>query len=141
VTAASACAAYAGIPLTHRDYAQSCVFTTGHRRGDGTLEIDFEGLIRPGQTIVFYMGLSGLAALTQGLIAHGMRPDMPAALVQQGTTENQRVVAGPLHALSALAEEVKLRAPTLIIVGEVVGLRERLAWFEPHGGGGSFWGD
>ena len=139
ITAASGCAAYAGIPLTHRDHAQSCVFATGHRRGDGSLSIDFEGLIRPGQTIVFYMGLAGLESLAEGLLRHGMAPDTPAALVQQGTTPNQKVIAGPLSALPEMAARANLRAPTLIIVGEVVRLRERLAWFRPEEGRGGFW--
>lgn len=141
VTAASGCAAYAGIPLTHRDHAQSCVFTTGHRRGDGSLQIDFEGLVRPAQTIVFYMGLSGARALAEGLLAHGMSGEMPVALIQQGTTLNQRVVTGPLRSLETLAEASRLRAPTLVIVGEVVRLREQLAWFQPRGGEGPFWAD
>ncbi|MBA1145519.1 uroporphyrinogen-III C-methyltransferase [Ectothiorhodospiraceae bacterium WFHF3C12] len=141
VTAASGCAAYAGIPLTHRDHAQSCVFTTGHRRGDGSLQIDFEGLVRPAQTIVFYMGLTGLRALVEGLIAHGLSPQTPAALVQQGTTRNQRVVSGELDNLERLAGEARLRAPTLVIVGEVVRLRERLGWFQPRGGEGAFWAE
>lgn len=139
ITAASGCAAYAGIPLTHRDYAQSCVFTTGHRRADGSLQIDFDGLVRPAQTIVFYMGLSGVKALADGLMAHGMPRETPAALIQQGTTLNQRVVSGPLERLGVLAEASRLRAPTLVIVGEVVRLREQLAWFEPRGGDAPFW--
>lgn len=131
ITAASGCAAYAGIPLTHRDYAQSCVFVTGHRKADGELALDFESLVRPGQTVVFYMGLAGLARLTAGLIAHGMRADMPAALIQQGTTGQQRVFVGPLSDLPQQAVEHVVQPPTLVIVGEVVCLRERLAWFEP----------
>lgn len=131
ITAASGCAAYAGIPLTHRDYAQSCVFVTGHRKADGELALDFESLVRPGQTVVFYMGLAGLARLAAGLIAHGMRADMPAALIQQGTTQRQRVFVGPLSELPQHAIEHVVQPPTLVIVGEVVRLRERLAWFEP----------
>lgn len=131
ITAASGCAAYAGIPLTHRDHAQSCVFVTGHRRADGVLDLDFSGLVRPSQTVVFYMGLAGLPALVRGLTAHGMNPRMPAALVQQGTTDQQRVVTAPLADLPRRADEAALQPPTLIIVGEVVRLRERLAWFDP----------
>ena len=131
VTAANGCAAYAGIPLTHRDYAQSCVFVTGHRKADGELALDFESLIRPGQTVVFYMGLAGLAQLSAGLIAHGMPADMPAALIQQGTTGRQRVFVGPLSELPQQAMQHDVRPPALVIVGEVVRLRERLAWFEP----------
>lgn len=131
ITAASGCAAYAGIPLTHRDYAQSCVFVTGHRKADGELALDFKALIRPGQTVVFYMGLAGLAKLTAGLIAHGMPADVPAALIQQGTTGRQRVFVGPLSELPQQAMEHSVRPPALVIVGEVVRLRKRLAWFEP----------
>lgn len=131
ITAANGCAAYAGIPLTHRDYAQSCVFVTGHRKADGELAVDFEPLVRPGQTVVFYMGLAGLSKLAAGLIAHGMRADMPAALIQQGTTGEQRVFVGPLSELPQQAVERAVRPPTLVIVGEVVRLRARLAWFEP----------
>lgn len=131
ITAASGCAAYAGIPLTHRDYAHSCVFVTGHRKADGELALDFESLVRPGQTVVFYMGLAGLARLTAGLIAHGMRADMPTALIQQGTTGQQRVFVSPLSELPQQALEHIVQPPTLVIVGEVVRLRERLAWFEP----------
>lgn len=132
VTAASGCAAYAGIPLTHRDYAQSCVFATGHRR-EGVLDLDFEGLVRDGRTLVFYMGLHSLQDLCDGLITHGMRPDMPAALIQQGTTVAQEVVAAPLSGLPEAVERSGIRAPTLLIIGEVVGLRDRLAWFEGTG--------
>ena len=131
ITAASGCAAYAGIPLTHRDYAQSCVFVTGHRRANGELALDFEPLVRPCQTVVFYMGLGGLAELTAGLIAHGMRADMPAALIQQGTTPDQRVLVASLSDLPQRAVEQAMRPPTLVIVGEVVRLHERLAWFAP----------
>jgi uroporphyrin-III C-methyltransferase / precorrin-2 dehydrogenase / sirohydrochlorin ferrochelatase len=137
ITAASGCAAYAGIPLTHRDYAQSCVFVTGHRK-NGILDLDFERLARPDQTVVIYMGLQGLPELVAGLLHHGMPPSMPAALVQQGTTTNQRVVSGPLVDLPGAAAQAQLRAPTLVIVGEVVRLREKLAWFE-GGGSGGFW--
>ncbi len=129
ITAANGCAAYAGIPLTHREYAQSCVFVTGHRKANGELTVDFDSLVRPGQTVVFYMGLTGLAQLVTGLIGHGMRADMPAALIQQGTTDRQRVLVAPLSELPQQAVEQVMLPPTLIIVGEVVRLRERLAWF------------
>lgn len=131
ITAANGCAAYAGIPLTHRDYAQSCLFVTGHRKANGELALDFEALIRPGQTLVFYMGLASLAQLTAGLIAHGMRADMPAALIQQGTTDQQRVFVAPLSELPQQAAAHIAHPPALVIVGEVVRLRQRLAWFEP----------
>jgi len=129
ITAASGCAAYAGIPLTHRDYAQSCVFATGHRK-NGALDLDFRGLVREAQTLVFYMGLHSLRELCDGLVAHGMREDMPAALVQQGTTVAQQVIVAPLTQLPVAVERAGIRAPTLLIIGEVVRLRERLAWFD-----------
>lgn len=137
ITAANGCAAYAGIPLTHRDYAQSCTFVTGHRK-HGKLDLDFAGLVRPQQTLVIYMGLQWLKDLAAGLIAHGMPPTMPAALVQQGTTDNQRVFAASIAELPTVAAKHEVHAPTLVIVGEVVRLRDRLAWFEGSGEG-RFW--
>ena len=129
VTAAAGVAAYAGIPLTHRDYAHSCVLVTGHLK-DGTMDLDWHGLARPKQTLVIYMGLLGLDALCRQLIAHGLPADMPAAVVQQGTLPQQRVVTGTLTTLAAAVEKAQLHAPTLVIVGDVVRLRERLAWFD-----------
>ena len=132
ITAASGCAAYAGIPLTHRDYAQSCAFVTGHRK-DGELDLDFRGLVRDGQTLVFYMGLHSLRDVCAGLIAEGMAPEMPAAMVQQGTTRAQAVIEGTVSDLPEAVEGREVRAPTLLIIGEVVRLRRRLGWF--HGSG------
>jgi len=129
VTAASGCSAYAGIPLTHRDHAQACVFVTGHRRSDGGLAVDFEALARPGQTVVIYMGLGGLPDLIAGLVAQGLAGETPAAAVEQGTTPDQRVVTGTLATLVGRVA-TGLQPPALVIVGEVVRLRERLAWFE-----------
>lgn len=131
ITAASGVAAYAGIPLTHRDYAQSCVFVTGHLK-DGGLDLDWDRLAAPNQTIVVYMGLQGLETLCAKLIGHGLPADTPVAIVQQGTTPNQRVVTGTLATLSKNPEVAELHAPTLIIVGGVVTLRENLAWFRPE---------
>jgi len=130
VTAAAGCASYAGIPLTHRDYAQSVVFVTGHLQ-HGSLSLNWQALAQPRQTIVIYMGLLGVDQLCEKLVAHGLSASMPAALVQQGTMPQQRVLAGTLASLPALVRESGARAPTLIIVGEVVKLRERLKWFEP----------
>ena len=130
ITAASGVSAYAGIPLTHRDYAQSCVFVTGHLK-DGTMNLDWDALARPNQTIVVYMGLHGLATLCAELVAHGLSSATPAAIVQQGTTQNQRVVTGTLATLPDMAAVEKLKAPTLIIIGGVVTLREKLSWFHP----------
>lgn len=127
ITAAAGVAAYAGIPLTHRNYAQACVFVTGHLK-DGTMNLDWPGLARRRQTVVIYMGLHGLPVLCQKLIEHGLPADWPAAIVQQGTTPRQRTVAGTLTTLPGLATAAHLRAPTLIIVGEVVKLHGKLNW-------------
>ncbi|MDD5058110.1 MAG: siroheme synthase CysG [Sideroxydans sp.] len=131
ITAASGVASYAGIPLTHRDYAQSCMFVTGNLK-DGTMNLDWGALARPKQTVVVYMGLHGLNTLCAKLIEHGMPQDTPIAIVQQGTTPNQRVITGTLATLPGIAEREKPQAPTLIIVGGVVTLREKLAWFHPQ---------
>ena len=129
ITAASGCAAYAGIPLTHRDHAQSVRFVTGHLK-DGSTDLPWTDLVAPGQTLVLYMGLVGLPQICQALIDHGRAADTPAALVQQGTTQNQRVFTGTLANLPQLVAEHEVHAPTLVIVGEVVTLREKLAWFD-----------
>jgi uroporphyrin-III C-methyltransferase / precorrin-2 dehydrogenase / sirohydrochlorin ferrochelatase len=131
ITAATGAAAYAGIPLTHRDYAQSCVFVTGHLK-DGSVDLDWPMLARPHQTIVVYMGLLGLPVLCRQLIAHGLPATTPAAIVQQGTTHKQRVLTGSLETLPDLTTAANLIPPTLIIVGEVVKLHQKLAWFEPE---------
>lgn len=129
ITAASGCASYAGIPLTHRDYAQSVRFVTGHLK-DHSCDLPWVDLVAPGQTLVFYMGLVGLPLICEQLICHGRAADTPAALIQQGTTRNQRVFTGTLANLPQLVAEHKVHAPTLVIVGEVVTLRQKLAWFE-----------
>jgi uroporphyrin-III C-methyltransferase len=128
ITAASGVSAYAGIPLTHRDYAQACVFVTGHLK-DGSIDLDWPGLARRKQTVVIYMGLVGLPTLCAKFIEHGLPADWPAAIVQQATTPAQRTVTGTLTTLPHLAAEAGLQAPTLIIVGEVVKLHDRLAWY------------
>ncbi|MGH8460608.1 MAG: siroheme synthase CysG [Stenotrophobium sp.] len=129
VTAASGCAAYAGIPLTHRDYAQACVFVTGHARADHTLTLNWDMLTRRGQTVVIYMGLATLPHLCAQLIAHGLPHDWPAALVEEGTSPSQRVITGTLENLPAQVSAVGVSGASLVIVGEVVKLRERLQWF------------
>ncbi|MDP2239072.1 MAG: uroporphyrinogen-III C-methyltransferase [Burkholderiales bacterium] len=129
ITAAAGVAAYAGIPLTHRDHAQSCVFVTGHLK-DGSMNLDWEALARPNQTVVIYMGLPGLPTLCAELVAHGLAASTPAAIVQQGTTDSQRVLTGTLQTLPAIAAAAQLAPPTLIIIGSVVSLRDKLAWFE-----------
>jgi uroporphyrin-III C-methyltransferase/precorrin-2 dehydrogenase/sirohydrochlorin ferrochelatase len=130
ITAASGVASYAGIPLTHRDHAQSCIFVTGHLK-DGTMNLDWNALARPKQTVVVYMGLLGLETLCSELVSHGMPAGTPIAIVQQGTTQNQRVITGTLATLPKKPEVSELHAPTLIIVGGVVTLREKLSWFKP----------
>jgi uroporphyrin-III C-methyltransferase/precorrin-2 dehydrogenase/sirohydrochlorin ferrochelatase len=129
VTAASGCAAYSGIPLTHRDYAQSVTFVTGHLK-DGTINLDWEHLAQANQTVVFYMGLRGMPIISRELIDRGVSPDMPVALVQQGTTEKQRVITGTLSNIQELIEREQPKPPTLIIVGEVVNLQEKLSWYQ-----------
>lgn len=131
ITAASGCSTYAGIPLTHRDYSQSCTFATGHLK-DGTIDLDWDKLAKKGQTLVFYMGLTGIAVISRELIEHGMSPDMPAALVEQGTTRNQRVHIGTLSTLPQLVKERHVHAPTLTIIGEVVQLHNKLHWYKPE---------
>ncbi|MDM9618534.1 siroheme synthase CysG [Kosakonia cowanii] len=125
ITAASGCSAYSGIPLTHRDYAQSVRLVTGHLKTGG--ELDWANLAAEKQTLVFYMGLNQAAAIQEQLIAHGMQADMPVALVENGTSVQQRVVSGTLSELGELAQQVK--SPSLIIVGRVVALRDKLKWF------------
>lgn len=128
ITAASGCSAYAGIPLTHRDYAQSVRLVTGHLKSGGDLQ--WQNLAAESQTLVFYMGLNQATAIQENLIKHGMSPDMPVALVENGTAIVQRVVDGTLSELGMLAQQVQ--SPSLIIVGRVVALRETLNWFSNH---------
>lgn len=130
ITAASGCATYSGIPLTHRDYAQSVVFATGHLQ-DGTVDLNWKALAHPNQTIVFYMGLHGVGVVSTQLIAHGLAADTPVALIQQGTTQNQRVVVTTLEKLEATVSDEALKPPTIIIVGRVVELHRTLQWFNP----------
>ena len=130
ITAANGVSSYAGIPLTHRDYAQACLFITGHLK-DGSLDLDWLAMSRPRQTVVIYMGLVGLPQICQQLIAHGVAANMPAAVIQQGTTQRQRVVTATLSDLAEKVAVAKIKAPCLTIIGEVVQLREKLNWFEP----------
>ncbi len=130
ITAAAGCASYAGIPLTHRDYVQSCMFVTGHLK-DGSSDLNWKAIAHPNQTIVFYMGLHSIGNLCSKLIEHGMPESMPAALVEKGTSPEQRVHIGTLKSLPALVHEKKVKPPTLIIVGEVVNLHEKLGWYKP----------
>jgi len=130
ITAASGCATYSGIPLTHRDYAQSVVFVTGHLQ-DGSVDLNWKALAHRDQTIVFYMGLHGVGVVSRELIAHGLSADTPVALVQQGTTQNQRVIITELQSLEQTVKREQLKPPTIIIVGQVVQLHEKLDWFHP----------
>jgi len=129
ISAANGVASYAGIPLTHRDHAQSVTFVTGHLK-DGSVDLDWPALTRPNQTVVIYMGLEGLAEISRQLVAHGLPPAHPVAVVQQGTTAAQRVVTGTLQDIAGLVADAGLHAPTLTIVGTVVTLRARLNWFQ-----------
>ena len=131
ITAANGVSSYAGIPLTHRDYAQACLFITGHLK-NGVLDLDWAAMARPQQTVVIYMGLVGLEQICQQLMAHGVAPDMPAAVIQQGTTQHQRVVSANLSDLASQVAAAKMKAPCLTIIGQVVQLREKLNWFEPQ---------
>lgn len=129
ITAASGCASYAGIPLTHRDHAQSCVFVTGHLK-EGDINLNWTQLAAPNQTVVVYMGLVGLEKICAELIAHGSPHDLPIALIQQGTTRLQRVITGTLATLPAKVSAQEVKAPTLVIIGTVVSLHDKLRWFQ-----------
>ena len=127
ITAAIGCSAYSGIPLTHRDHAQACVFVTGHGR-DGPIARDWKGLVRPGQTVAIYMGLGHIEEIMRDLVAQGVDPKTPAAIVDNGARPNQKVVVADVESLATAAREAALRGPTIIIVGSVVRLREKLNW-------------
>ncbi len=133
VTAAFACAAYAGIPVTHRGAARSVRLVTGHCRGDQPLDLDWAGLADPDTTLVVYMGLENLAELRARLVDAGLDPATPAALIESGTTPRQRCAQTTLEALAASAAEHAMRSPTLVVIGRVAALADALAWFEPIG--------
>jgi len=132
ITAAAGCSSYAGIPLTHRDYVQSCMFVTGHLK-DGSIDLNWNAIAQPNQTVVFYMGLQTVKELCKELIAHGLPSTTPAALVEKGTTQDQKVHIGDLTTLHEIVKKNNVKAPTLIIVGEVVSLHDKLNWFVPEG--------
>lgn len=134
VTAASGVSCYAGIPLTHRDHAQSCIFVTGHLK-DGSADLDWFCLARPRQTLVIYMGLAGLPEICRQLVRHGAAPELPVAVVQDGSIASQKVVVGTLSDIAERVAREGLASPSLTIIGEVVKLREHLAWFEPQASG------
>jgi uroporphyrin-III C-methyltransferase/precorrin-2 dehydrogenase/sirohydrochlorin ferrochelatase len=129
VTAASGVSSYAGIPLTHRDYAQSCMFVTGHLK-NGTADLDWPSLVRLNQTVVIYMGLGGLPEICREMVAHGAMPDLPIAVVQEGSMTTQRVVTGTLANMAERVNRAGLKSPCLTIIGDVVRLHEELAWFQ-----------
>jgi len=131
ITAASGCAAYSGIPLTHRDYSQSVRFVTGHLKNN-TCDLPWHEFVHENQTLVFYMGLTGLPMICRSLIENGMSETKPIALVSRGTTRYQRVITGTLNTISELAVAEKIKAPTLIIIGDVVNLRNKLNWFDSN---------
>lgn len=129
ITAANGCACYAGIPLTHRDYAQSVKFVTGQLKG-GSVDLDWPSLVQSQQTVVIYMGLAGLKDVCEGLMKQGMSENMPVALIQQGTLPDQQVLCGTLESMPDIVAKHEIHAPTLLIIGEVVRLRDSLSWFE-----------
>ena len=130
VTAASGVASYAGIPLTHRDYAQSCIFVTGHLK-NGTADLDWPSLVRLNQTVVIYMGLGGLPEICRQMMAHGAAPNLPIAVVQDGSIASQKVVTGTLINMPDRVARAGLKSPCLTIIGNVVKLHDELAWFKP----------
>ncbi|MEM7428260.1 MAG: siroheme synthase CysG [Pseudomonadota bacterium] len=129
ITAASGCASYAGIPLTHRDHAQSCVFVTAHGR-DGVIDLDWTSLLRPKQTVAIYMGLTSLLQVTEEFVSRGADPDLPAAIIDNGTRQSQSVVTATLSTIAREAEQAGLKGPAMVIIGTVVSLRDKLKWFE-----------
>ncbi len=131
VTAAAGVSAYAGIPLTHREHAQSVVFATGFLKA-GKVDLDWPMLARPQQTVVIYMGISRLADICAQFIAHGLAPTTPAGVIERGTTHAQRVVVADLATLPQRVLEEGVRPPSLTVIGSVVGLYPKLAWFEPQ---------
>jgi len=129
ITAGNGAACYAGIPLTHRDHAQSVRFVTGHLK-DGSIDLEWQQFLSETETLVFYMGLLGLPVICQQLQAYGRSKDTPVALVERATLKQQRVLVGTLETMAGIVEQEQPRAPTLIIVGSVVKLHQQLAWFE-----------
>ena len=127
ITAASGCAAYAGIPLTHRDYAQSVRFITGHTK-EAIVNLPWKSLMDVRQTLVFYMGLANLQLICSGLLAFGRSPKTPAALIEKGTMPNQRVITSTLATLPDMIKGQRIYAPTLLIIGGVVSLHQQLKW-------------
>lgn len=128
ITAAAGCTAYAGIPLTHRDHAQSVHFITGHLKKEG-MDIDWRGLAKGNTTLVFYMGLKESPNIRAKLVENGLDPQTSIAIIERGTTPNQRVLTGSLSELPELASQAI--SPSLIVVGSVTSLHQKLNWFQP----------
>ncbi len=141
ISAASGCSAYSGVPLTHRGIAQGVRYVTGHGRDDGTLEHEWAALLDERTTLVIYMGLSNLGRIARNLLDAGHAADIPAAIVENGTTENQRVVKATLGTLADTVHDRAITAPSVVIIGRVVDLGDSLAWFRPDAAGGSPWTD
>lgn len=129
LTAAQGAAANHGIPLTHRDHARVLIFATGHLKQDRSVDLDWDVLSRPQQTVVIYMGLGTLPVISEQLIAHGLSATTPAALIEKATTPEERCITGTVAELPRMAREHQLVSPTLIVIGEVVSLRDQL---QPH---------
>ncbi len=129
ITAASGCASYSGIPLTHRDYAQTCIFVTGHMKDD-KLDLNWDALVKPRQTIAIYMGVKGIDTLCEQLIKHGMDKTKPVALIEKGTMLDQKVYIETLAGLAQLVKSKSISPPSMIIIGDVVKLHEKLAWYQ-----------
>jgi len=131
ITAASGCSAYAGIPLTHRDHSQSVRFITGHLK-EGAVNLSWAEFVAANQTLVFYMGLTALEQICNELIGHGKPVDTPAALIERGTLPEQQVHIGTIASLPKLIAGKEIHAPTLLIIGDVVLLHDRLNWYKPN---------
>ncbi len=130
ITSSAGCAAYAGIPLTHREMAHGVRFVTGHTKGDEPLDLDWSSLADPATTLVVYMGLSNTAAISAALIDHGMPADLPAAVLNLGTRPSQRTLVTTLGDLPTCVREANVKGATLFVIGHVVSLSEQLSWFE-----------
>ena len=131
ITSSAGCAAYAGIPLTHRGLAHSVRFITGHLATEGSLDLDWDGLADPETTLVIYMGLTNLATICSQLISHGLDPETPTAAINQGTRSEQKSILAPLKDLSAAVTDAELSGATLLVIGKVAGLAPELEWFNP----------
>jgi uroporphyrin-III C-methyltransferase len=130
ITAASAASAYSGVPLTHRGMVRACTMVSGHMV-DGEVDLDWVALARPGQTIVVYMGVASIGLICEGLIAHGLSSETPAVAIRNASIESQQTIVGTLADLPGAMAQAQVKPPAIVIIGEVVRLRDRLRWFEP----------